>query len=100
MNRYQNIEILKSDTGKRYYKNVKYPNIPVNNNDIYVIAAFNDRLDLMAYDYYGDDSLWWIIAVANEIKRDSLFVPAGQQIRIPINISQVLQDYDALNEII
>lgn len=91
--------ILKDLENKRYYKNVLYPEIPLNINDIYVLTSINDRIDKLAYNYYKDETLWWIIAEANVdiIKRDSLYTGAGKQIRIPANISQILQDFNSLN---
>ena len=38
MARYQFTPKRKSTTGKEYYKNIKYPDIPLENTDIYVIT--------------------------------------------------------------
>jgi hypothetical protein len=65
MNRYQDIQIIKNSEGTRYYKNSKYPRIPLSINDIYVITTERDRLDILAQQYYGDSSLWWIISIDN-----------------------------------
>ena len=34
MNRIQNIQINSTDKGKKYYRNVKYPEIPLDFSDI------------------------------------------------------------------
>lgn len=99
MNRYQGLTILKTSTGRRYNKSVKYPDIPLSDNDFYIISVFGDRLDILANDYYSDTSLYWIISVANTIPRDSLYVPEGTQLRIPTDISNIIQTYNALNGI-
>ena len=87
-------------TGKLYYKNIEYPVIPESPNDLYIISKSTDRLDLLANDYYGDHKLWWIISKANpnKVKRDSLFMDPGIQIRIPYNIEKIYSDFEKLNK--
>ena len=101
MNRYQGVPTLNDTQGRLYYRNVKYPDIAINQNDIYIITDVTDRLDLMANDYYQDTSLWWIISVANSLymPSDSLYVPAGTQLRIPFDVNGIIQDYNTLNGI-
>ena len=53
-----------------------------------VTLAGNQRLDVIAGQYYGDSSLWWIIAAASGIGW-SLQVAPGTILRIPTNIEQV-----------
>lgn len=99
MNRYNNIPILKTPEGKRYYTNVKYPEIPYNNNDFYVIAQENDRFDLLANQYYKDATLWWIISSANpQFKPNSLYPTPGHQVRIPANVSDIISNFEFLNQ--
>lgn len=95
--RYQNIQVVKNDTGNRYYSNNIYPDIPVSNNDNYVITVLGDRLDLLAFDFYGDTSLWWIIASANALPGDSLYLTPGMQLRIPVDISAIVNQYKQVN---
>jgi hypothetical protein len=78
-----------------------YPDIPVSSNDIYVITDFLDRLDLIANDYYNDPTLYWILLVANAdfMPSDSLFIPEGTQLRIPSDVQSVIQAYNELNGI-
>jgi len=98
--RYENITILKDqETGKRYYRGVKYPAVPYSDTDIYIISVFGDRLDLLAQDYYGDISDYWIIQCANNLPGDSIFVEPNTQLRIPINIIPIKQAYNALNKV-
>lgn len=99
MNRYQNITVSKSQTGKQYYQTTKYPEIPLDISDIYVISTIGDRYDILADQYYGDPSLWWIIPIANNIKQDSYYPPLGSQIRIPTNISSILAQYNKINQL-
>jgi hypothetical protein len=98
MNRYQNIPIVRNSLGTRYYKDNKYPRIPLSVNDIYVITTDGDRFDTLATQYYGDPSLWWVISTANEsLPQNSLFMPLGTQLRIPTDIAGVISRYDRLN---
>jgi hypothetical protein len=96
--RYQNIPILKLNvTGSLYYRNNIYPTIAPTNTDYYVITTVGDRLDLLAYDFYQDSSLWWIIASANALPGDSIYPPIGVQLRIPTDPQRVISSYNLQN---
>lgn len=98
MNRYQNIQTTKSNSGKRMYKTVRYPEVPLSENDTYVYTTYGDRFDTLAQQYYNDSSLWWIISIANDnLTQNSLNVREGLQIRIPANVAEVLNLYKQLN---
>jgi uncharacterized membrane protein len=96
--RYQYIKIIKNSIGKRYYTNNIYPQIPISGNDYYVITSVTDRLDLLANDFYGDPSLYWVIAAANNISGDSLVPEPGTQLRIPFNIETAINAYTRINQ--
>lgn len=98
MNRYQNIKKIKNSEGITYYRDSKYPIIPLSINDIWVIATAEDRFDKLAQQYYNDYTLWWIISIANDnLPQNSLYPPPGEQIRIPTNVSEILSNYNSLN---
>ena len=97
MNRYKDIDILKNENGKRYRSTVKYPMIDKKSNDIYIIGRQGDRLDSLAYKYYDNSRLWWIIARANGIGKGDLSVPIGTQIRIPKDPISIVKEYNNLN---
>jgi len=86
---------------KNHYVNIVYPEIEPLSTDKYIITSWEDRLDLLANDYYGDPNLWWIISRANPdvSRRDSFFIPTGVQIRIPArsDISAIIQEFEKLN---
>ena len=98
MNRYENISILKTEEGKRYKKTIKYPLMERSIDDIYIIGMQGDRLDNLAYKYYNDANLWWIIARANNIGKGNLSVPIGAQIRIPSDFISIVTEYNELNK--
>jgi len=100
MNRYQDIPVIKSSTGKQIYATSRYPEIPLLENDIYVYTTQGDRYDVLALNYYGDSSLWWIIASANpNIDLMTLVIPEGVQIRIPGNFSRVVSEFNLINQL-
>jgi phage tail protein X len=84
--------------GIRYYRGVKYPEIALSPDDIYVYAEEGDRFDILSNNYYSDSSLWWIISSANpSLPQDSYYLPLGIQIRIPTNIGAIQSAYNNLN---
>jgi hypothetical protein len=97
MNRYENINIVKTEKGKRYRSTVKYPVINKKSTDIYIVGSQHDRLDNLAYKYYEDARLWWIIARANNLGKGTLTVPIGTQIRIPKEYILIVNEYNSLN---
>lgn len=84
-------------TKKKYLGSIIYPKIKPNDNDLYIISQQSDRLDILANKYYGDSSLWWIIAVANNLNDASLSIEPGIQMRIPSNVSKILNDLEKIN---
>jgi len=97
MNRYQNIPVIKINQ-KPVYRTVKYPEIPLDENDIYVTTVQGDRFDILASQYFQDETLWWVISIANDsLSQNSLIIPEGIQLRIPANVSQILRKYIQLN---
>tara|TARA_R110000772_G_scaffold55214_2_gene125957 strand:+ start:3159 stop:3482 length:324 start_codon:yes stop_codon:yes gene_type:complete len=107
MGRYSNISKLKNtnenvgNIGSTYFKTTFYPEIPLSENDIYVLTDFGDRLDLLANQFYRDISLYWIITSANpnKVNFGSISIPPGTQLRIPININDIITSYNNLNKI-
>jgi hypothetical protein len=57
----------------------------------------NDYLDQIAYRYYNDVSLWWIIAVANNLGKGKLSLDINKQLRIPTDIQTILQNFTLIN---
>ena len=101
MNRYDNSIVLKTEfTDRPYYKGKQYPNIPLSESDVYVITTVGDRLDSLAYSYYNDATLWWIIAIANNnATKGALYPIPGTQLRIPTNVNIVLNLFNQFNKV-
>jgi len=96
-NRYDKINILKTETGKRYRASVRYPEMPKSYKDRYIISIQGDRLDNLAFKYYEDARLWWILARANNLGKGDLEIPIGTQLRIPHNHIELYDEYLKLN---
>jgi hypothetical protein len=97
-NRYRNIKRSVTSDNIRYVNNVIYPEIPLSEDDYYVISTGGDRYDTLAQQFYSDHTLWWIIAAANTSERASLIVEPGIQLRIPANRDRIIQLYNQVNE--
>jgi hypothetical protein len=97
MNRYARIPQTKIN-GKVAYTTVRYPEIPLSADDIYVYTQQGDRFDVLAQDFYQDSSLWWVIAIGNpQVTLGSLLIPPGIQLRIPANQASVVNTYNVIN---
>lgn len=83
--RYDETKILNDP--KRYYGTTVYPKFEARETDIYIISKTSDRLDNLAFEYYRDASLWWVIARANNIGKGTANVTPGIQIRIPFPLT-------------
>jgi len=92
--RYTNNYIKKTSDGRTVYQSKIYPNIPLSDEDIYVATETGDRLDTLAYQYYSDSTLWWIIASANNIHNASIGLREGTILRIPQNYIQILSAFN------
>ena len=98
MDRYLEIQKYKTSTGTVYVGTTRYPEIPHSENDIYVYCVDGDRLDNLAFQYYGDATLYWVIAAANPTLIYNLMYPViGAQVRIPFPLDSVLTSYNNIN---
>lgn len=97
MNRYSSTPIMVRYDGKRMYKTTLYPYIPQSSSDLQIVSNEGDYLDTLAYKYYNDASLYWIIALVNKIGKGRLSVPPGLTLRIPTNISEIVNKFNSLN---
>lgn len=88
--RYRNNFTKKTIDGREVYLPKIYPDIPQQSNDIYVATETGDRLDTLAYQFYRDSNLWWIIAAANNIHGAPIAFKDGTILRIPRNAQAIL----------
>ena len=97
MRRYSNIAITTDENNRTYKVNSIYPDVPISEDDFYVITTMGDRYDTLSSQFYKTPSYWWVIAAANISDRATLNIPPGTQIRIPDNPQQYLSDYENFN---
>jgi phage tail protein X len=83
MNRYAESTIIKNANGKQRRSTVILPNVQLSPADTYIQTTTIERLDLLAFDFYGDVTLWWVIASANGLGKGSMIVPQNTLLRIP-----------------
>ena len=98
MKRYAYTQVGKDKDNNRVYKPTLYPKIDIDDKDIFITSRDGDRLDLLAYKFYKDVSMWWVIAVANDITGATFTVEPGTEIRIPYNTTKILSDLEQLNK--
>ena len=63
---------------------------PFSDSDVFIYPKFGDRLDNLAHKYYGDVSLWWVIAKANNLDAAHIGLEFDKQLRIPMEIDVIL----------
>ena len=98
MNRYNYTSTNKKWNGKQVYNTLTMPRIPFAADDIYIISQDGMYLDQLAYNYYKDPSLWWVIALANNLGKGRLSVPVGLQLRIPANPTNTINSLKIANQ--
>jgi phage tail protein X len=85
MNRYLTTPVTKNElTGRRRLETTLFPVLPVAANDIRIRTTSIERLDKLAYKFYGDATAWPIIAAANGIGKGTLVVKPDTSLRIPV----------------
>lgn len=62
----------------------KIPNIDMTDFTRYTVKASDlKRLDRVAYEVYGDSSLWWVIALVNRVNNQLRDLQPGETLMIP-----------------
>ena len=89
--RYRNLRSKTDADGKRHFLPSYVPNIPLKDTDVFVYPLYGQRFDSIAQQYYGDATLWWIIAKANDIGRGQIGLDPEKKIRIPMEIGDILE---------
>ena len=89
MGRYDNLD-GKIIVGKGIvYDSLLLPYIEPTDSDILIVTEEEDRLDLLANQFYGDSQLWWVIATYNNLTDIDTKLEPGLQLRIPVRASSV-----------
>ena len=96
MKRYSTTRQKLDKSGVRVYGTTYYPRIELDDSDKFIYPKDGDRLDSLAYSFYGDTTLWWVIAKANGIK-GKVAVSVDEILRIPGNITTILENFRRIN---
>jgi hypothetical protein len=83
---------------------ITIPSIPIKKRETDREIVYNyqsNRLDRIAGDVYGDETLWWIILMANPSYYLEYDIPNQTIIRVPFPLDEVLYDFQktSLNRI-
>ncbi len=90
ISRYSFSKLNKNTAGKQVYTSLSFPIIEEQETDTYIITNSADRLDSLAYKFYGDAKYWWVLAMVNNLGKGTLVVEGGIQLRIPANPSDIV----------
>lgn len=101
VDRYQDV-FSKTDksSNKVVYETVINPKMIFTLDDTIYQSKAGDRLDLLAYKFYNDPTLWVIIFQANKdrgLKKGSLYVPSGIKLRIPADVGTFFNNLVNIN---
>lgn len=98
MNRYKFTRVKKDKVeGVRYKSTTLYPTITSSNSDIIYYTRFGDSYGSLAHRFYGDQTLWWVIAKANEGFKGNIKFKIGEKITIPMEIGEIVSELERLN---
>jgi hypothetical protein len=78
--------------GIEFWDVLDLPEMVEQPDDLIHTVVGEERLDLLAWKYYQDARLYWVIAVANDLEELPSQVNAGDELRIPAPryVTQVL----------
>ena len=82
--------------GRRAMRTTLMTRIKKRSTDLYLVMVERMRLDHLSYKFYNNPNYWWVIASANNIA-GSMYVKPGTQIRIPVNLDEILVDHNKTN---
>ena len=92
MKRYSRTKRKFDKNGNVVLTTTYYPEIPLGDEDRLYRTTVGDRLDKLAFTFYEDITLWWILAKANGI-RGKMALEPGTLIRIPGDVTSILQNF-------
>ena len=82
---------LYNDGERNIFKIRKREDFSLDGTTVHVFIE-GDTLDGLAYKYYGDSQLWWVILEANNKYRSELDIGYGEELVIP-NYKEVVSVY-------
>ena len=96
MGRYKTGSTIKVDReGKKSFVSKILPRIEVDDSDIFIYRVDGVGLSALAKQYYDDETLWWVIAKANNIGQRGFGIDKSLDVvRIPnpSRLNEIIQD--------
>tara|TARA_R110001592_G_scaffold250488_1_gene513093 strand:- start:2886 stop:3200 length:315 start_codon:yes stop_codon:yes gene_type:complete len=83
IDRHEFVKQIVQEGKGRVYSTTKLPVIEKSIHDRFIFSRTGDRLDNLAFQFYGDPRHWIILAIANKLGKGTLIVPPNIQLRIP-----------------
>lgn len=74
---------LVSVDGVEFWDLLELPKIEPQTDDVVYTVKGHDRIDLLAYNFYSDPILWWVIAAANDMELLPSELNEGDILKIP-----------------
>lgn len=74
---------LLTEADVEFWELPEYPTVGEREDDIFHDVEQTDRVDMLASRYYGDPTLWWVIALANGLVHLPYELVAGTRLRVP-----------------
>jgi nucleoid-associated protein YgaU len=59
------------------------PEIVIQSDDLQYTVTGAERIDNLAFKFYGNPELWWVLAAANDMELIPNDLYAGQLLRVP-----------------
>lgn len=78
---FEDVESL--GTTYSYFELADLPAIDPQDDDLLRTIQSTDRLDRLAFEFYGDHRLWWVIATRNGWDQPMTSLHPGEEIVIP-----------------
>lgn len=69
--------------GFECWNTLDLPEIPIRQGDMQHVVESIDQIDRLAYAYYNNANLWWVIAAANNLEILPTDLKEGMTLRIP-----------------
>lgn len=75
-----------------------FPKVKIKNRSTDIFMTYNSkvtRLDRMAATVYGDDTLYWLILLANPQYYVEFDIPTNSVIRVPLPLNEVMAEFQS-----
>jgi hypothetical protein len=75
--------LVDTSTNEYFWSEFRPPAFDPASDDTFYEVKENDRIDLLAFQFYGDDRLKWVLLVANNITLPEVELVPGLSLRVP-----------------